>query len=164
VSARKECRGRCVTRPILFLLVLAALTGCCNGVPSVTVLLGGTYNINNKCIGHAAHLCGPENTSLPSELAGVFATESDCQGIRLRGLTNQEQKTPVNQLPLLLEVFYIGTQTESYTGDGKNESDGWMFNFNGPRGYFSAKSRTESDMVRRVCKAAKGQGAEITNP
>jgi hypothetical protein len=148
---------------ILYILALVSLTGCSKGVPSqtVNVLLGGTYNINGKCIGHAEHLCGPENEMLPAEISGVFATEPDCRGIRLRGLTEQERQTPGNQLPLLLDVFYEGAHTETYTGNGKGESEGWMFTFNGPHGHFSAKARTESEMVSRVCKAAKSQGAEI---
>jgi hypothetical protein len=127
----------------------------------VTVLLGGTYNINVNCVGHAEHLCGPEEETLPTEISGVFATESDCRGIRLRGLNKQERQTPGNQLPLLLQIFYEGTRTQHYDGNGKDESEGWLFTFNGPHGHFSAKARTESEMVSRVCKAANGQGAEI---
>jgi hypothetical protein len=36
-----------------------------------------------------------------------------------------------------------------------------MFTFNGPLGHFSAKVRTKQELVSRVCKAAKGLGAEI---
>lgn len=46
-------------------------------------------------------------------------------------------------------------------GNGKGEDEGWMFTFNGPKGHFSAKVRTEHELVSRVCKAAKGLGAEV---
>jgi hypothetical protein len=131
---------------------------------TVTALLGASGNLNGKCVGHAQHLCGPERDTLPTEIAGVFATEPACQGIRLRGLTEQERQTPSNQLPLLLDVFYEGTtHAKPYMGTGKDESEGWMFMFNGPQGHFAANAHTESEMVSRVCKAAKGQGAEIDN-
>ena len=141
--------------------ILLCLAGCRNGTPSTTVLLGETANINNECVGHAQGLCGPENPALPVEIAGIFATEPDCRGVRLRGLTEQEKQTPANQLPLLLDVFYQGTRNEEYMGDGRNEDEGWMFTFNGPRGHFSATVRTESEMVSRVCKAARGLGGDI---
>jgi hypothetical protein len=146
-----------------YILALMYFTGCGKSLPNstVTVLLGGTYNINTKCAGHAQHLCGIENEMLPTEIAGVFATEPECRGIRLRGLTEQERQTPSNQLPLLLNIFYEGTHAQEYMGNGKDESEGWMLTFNGPHGHFSAKARTESEMVSRVCKAAKGLGAEI---
>jgi hypothetical protein len=165
-----KAKSKVVTQPlklIIYIVAFISLTGCSKSVPSqtVTVLLGGTNNINGKCVGHAERLCGPEREMLPTEIAGAFATEPDCQGIRLRGLTEQERQTPGNQLPLLLDVFYegthIGIHSESYMGNGKDESEGWMFTFNGPHGHFGAKARTESEMVSRVCKSAKGQGAEI---
>jgi hypothetical protein len=99
---------------------------------------------------------------LPVEIAGVFATEPDCQGLKLRGLTEQERNTPSNQLPLLFELFYEGSpHADSYYGTGKGEDEGWMLLFNGPNGHFSAKVKTERDAVRRVCLAAKGQGGAI---
>ena len=99
---------------------------------------------------------------LPTEIAGVFATEPDCQGLKLRGLTEQERSTPSNQLPLLFDLFYEGTpRADYYNGTGKGEDEGWMLLFNGPNGHFSAVAKTERDAVRRVCLAAKGRGAEI---
>jgi hypothetical protein len=144
--------------------VLLWLTACKNNERlNPIVLLGGTYNMNNKCVGHAQGLCGTEDEILPTEIAGEFATEPDCQGVRLRGLTEQERGTPSNKLPLLLDVFYEGTHSEPYMGSGKGENEGWMFMFNGPHGHFSAKAHTEHEMVSRVCKAAKGLGADIDN-
>ena len=81
----------------------------------------------------------------------------------MRGLTDKERSTPSNQIPLLLDVFYEGTHAESYMGTGKGEHEGWMFMFNGPRGHFMAKARTENELASRVCKAAKGLGADIDN-
>jgi hypothetical protein len=127
-----------------------------------TILLGLTKNMNLACIGHAQGLCGPEDEVLPTEIAGIFATEPDCRGLRLRGLTKQELGTPGNQLPLYFELWYVGRpHAEPYMGTGKGEDEGWMLQFNGPHGYFSAKVKTESDAVRRVCLATKGQGGEI---
>jgi hypothetical protein len=144
------------------MVVLLCLTACNNSEPlSPTVLLGGTYNTNNKCAGHARGLCGTEDEMLPTEIAGTFATEPGCQGVRLRRLTEQERSTPGNKLPLLLNVFYEGTHIEPYMGTGKGEDEGWMFMFNGPHGHFSAKVRTEREMVSKVCTAAKGLGADI---
>lgn len=117
--------------------------------------------MNGRCVGHAQGLCGPEDEQLPTEIAGVFATEPDCKGITLRSLTEAERGTPSDQLPLLLDVYYEGTRKEAYMGNGRQESEGWFCTFNGPRGHFSAKARTESEMVRRVCNAAKGSGADI---
>jgi len=150
-----------MTRLSAVVLLLIA-TGCKRSAPeSKTILLGGTYNMNTKCVGHADGLCGTEQNMLPTEIAGVFATEPDCQGVRLRGLTEKERGTPSNQLPLLLDVYYEGTRKDRYMGNGKGEDEGWMFTFNGPRGHFSANVRTEHELVSRVCKAAKGLGAEI---
>lgn len=146
--------------PTVTLLLIT--TACQQSAPeSKTILLGGTHNMNNMCVGHADGLCGTEDKMLPTELAGVFATEPDCQGIRLRGLTEQERGTPSNQLPLLLDVYYEGTRKDHYMGNGKDENEGWMFTFNGPQGHFAATVRTEHELVSRVCKAAKGLGAEI---
>ncbi len=117
--------------------------------------------MNTKCIGHADGLCGTESKMLPTEIAGVFATETDCQGLRLRGLTDKERNTPGNQLPLLLDVYYEGMRNDRYMGNGRGEDEGWMFTFNGPQGHFSANVRTEHELVSRVCKAAKGLGAQI---
>jgi hypothetical protein len=153
-----------LSKRILYILTLLYFTGCGNtsSKTPITVLLGGTHNINTKCAGHAEHLCGTQDEMLPTEIAGVFATEPACQGIRLRGLTEQEQHTPSNQLPLLLDVFYEGMpHAQPYMGNGKDESEGWMFLFNGPQGHFSGNTRTELEMVTRVCKAAKGLGAAI---
>jgi len=52
-----------------------------------TVLLGVTRNIHTKCVGHSGGLCGPRDELMPVDIAGVFATEPECQGLRLRGLT-----------------------------------------------------------------------------
>jgi hypothetical protein len=146
--------------PAVALLLVA--TACQHGATrNQTVLLGAAYNTNGKCIGHATGLCGTEQDMLPTEIAGVFATEPDCQGLRLRGLTEPEKSTPGNKLPLLLYVYYEGTHTQSYMGTGKGEDEGWTFTFNGPRGHFLARARTEHELVSRVCKAAKGLGAEI---
>ena len=106
-------------------------------------------------------LCGTEDKELPAEIAGVFATERDCEGVRLRGLTEKERTTPSNQLPLILVVQYEGTHADTYMGTGKGDTEGWWFMFNGPRGHFSAKARTEQEMVSRVCRGAKGLGANI---
>lgn len=144
------------------ILAFTCLTGCKQSTQqSPTVLLGGAYNINGKCVGHATGLCGTEKEMLPTEIAGIFATEPDCQGVRPRALTEQERGVPGNQLPLLLDVYYEGTHTQPYMGNGKGEDEGWMFTFNGPRGHFSAKVRTERELVSEVCKSAKGLGAEI---
>jgi hypothetical protein len=105
---------------------------------------------------------GPEDKLMPVVIAGIFATEPDCQGIKLRALTEKERSTPRNQLPFLLDVYYMGTHNnQSYMGNGKGEDEGWSFSFNGPRGHFTADARTEQELVGRVCKAAKGLGAEI---
>jgi hypothetical protein len=50
---------------------------------------------------------------------------------------------------------------QPYMGNGKGEDEGWSFSFNGPHGHFTADARTEHELVSRVCKAAKGQGADI---
>ena len=99
---------------------------------------------------------------LPVEIAGVFATEPDCQGLKLRGLTETERGIPGNQLPLLFDLYYEGKpHTDFYNGTGRGEDEGWMFTFNGPKGHFSANVKTEQDAVRRVCLATKGKGAAI---
>ena len=46
-------------------------------------------------------------------------------------------------------------------GNGKDEIEGWMFTFNGPHGCFAANARTEQVMVKKVCMAARGLGADI---
>jgi hypothetical protein len=143
---------------------LLILTACQEQSPpeKQTILLGGTYNINGKCVGHSEGLCGPEDKLMPVVIVGIFATEPDCQGIKLRALTEKERGTPRNQLPFLLDVYYMGTHNnQSYTGNGKGEDEGWSFSFNGPRGHFTADARTEQELVSLVCKAAKGLGAEI---
>jgi len=142
--------------------VLLIVTSCHRSEQETkTILLGGTYNVNTKCVGHAEGLCGTEGKMMPTEIAGVFATEPDCQGLRLRGLTEKERATPSNQLPLLLDVYYEGSRKQPYMGTGKGEDEGWMFTFNGPQGRFSATARTEHKLVSRVCKATRGLGAEI---
>jgi hypothetical protein len=149
-------------KKVILIFALLGLTACHNGArPVRTIILGSTLNINMKCAGHAQGLCGPEEKMLPVEIAGVFATEPDCQRIRLRGLTDKERSTPSNHIPLLLEVYYQGTRGTSYMGTGQGETQGWMFTFNGPHGHFSATAITEHEMVSRVCKAAEGLGAEI---
>lgn len=148
-------------KPISTVALLLITTACQSAQQSRTVLLGGAHNMNGKCVGHAAGLCGTEEKMLPTEIAGIFATETDCQGLHLRGLTDAERNTPGNQLPLLLDVYYEGTHAQPYLGTGKGEDEGWMFTFNGPQGHFSATVRTEHELVSSVCKAAKGLGAEI---
>ena len=78
--------------------------------PNPVIILGKAINVNSKCVGHAEHLCGPEDETLSNEIAGVFATEPNCQGVTLRGLRKQEETTPSNQIPLLLYVYYQGTR------------------------------------------------------
>jgi len=98
--------------------LLLATTACQQSAPrNQTVLLGGAYNMNGKCIGHATGLCGTEKDMLPTEIAGVFATEPDCQGVRLRGLTEPEKSTPGDKLPVLLYVYYEGTHAQPYMGN-----------------------------------------------
>ncbi len=142
--------------------LLSVTIACERSANDPTVLLGGAYNMNGKCVGHAEGLCGPDDKMMPVQLAGIFATESDCQGIKVRSLTEQERGTPRNQLPFLLDVYYMGTHNnQPYMGNGKGEDEGWSFSFNGPHGHFTADARTDHELVSRVCKAAKGQGAEI---
>lgn len=62
----------------------------------------------------------------------------------------------------MLYVYYEGTHgKEPYMGTGKDEIEGWMFMFNGPHGRFAANARTEQVMVKKVCMAAGGLGADI---
>lgn len=149
-------------RLFIVVAVLLITIACERSAPDPTILLGGTYNMNGKCVGHSEGLCGPEDKMMPVVLAGIFATEPDCQGIKLRALTEKERGTPRNQLPFLLDVYYVGTHNnQSYMGNGKGEDEGWSFSFNGPHGHFTADARTDHELVSRVCKAAKGLGAEI---
>jgi hypothetical protein len=131
----------------------------------VTVVLGLTNNMNFKCIGQVAGVCGPDDKTSAVQIAGIFATEPECQGLKLRRLTEQELKTPINQLQLavnLFDLFYEGTpHAETYNGTGKGEDEGWLLIFNGPKGHFSLRVKTQPDAVRRVCIAAKGQGGEL---
>jgi hypothetical protein len=152
-----------IVKTLTIVLGCSLLTTACEKRPPATptIVLSGTYNMNNKCVGHASGLCGTEDNMLPTEIAGVFATEPGCEGVHLRGLTDKERSTPIKDIPLHLDIFYEGTRTEPYMGTGKGETDGWMFSFNGPRGHFSGKARTEQEIATRVCRAAKGLGAEI---
>jgi hypothetical protein len=147
-----------VAAQFVFMLITVA---CESPKQNNTILLAGTYNVNGKCVGHATGLCGTEQENLPAEIEGVFATEPDCRGLKLRGLTEKERNIPTNQLPLSLNIFYEGTHTGPYMGTGKGEGQGWRFTFNGPNGYFSSKAKTESEMVRGVCNATRGSGAQI---
>jgi hypothetical protein len=146
----------------LLLLTMLLLSTSCNSQPNKTILLGLTDNSNGKCVGHASGLCGPEREAIRTEVAGVFASEPSCQGLKLRGLTEEERGVPSNKLPLLLQLLYEGTPHASYyMGTGKGEDQGWSLMFNGPKGHFSARVKTERDAVRQVCLAAKGEGGEV---
>jgi hypothetical protein len=150
-----------VVRTLKFIAISAVLYfTACNHPAAVTVVLGAALNANITCIGHAQGLCGTEKDLLPTEIAGVFASEPDCEGIRLRRLADKET---VAGLPRLLNVYYMGSRKDRYMGTGKDENEGWMFTFNGPNGHFAAHSRTELEMIKRVCTAAKGLGANIDN-
>src|SRR5580704_16374045 len=78
-----------------------------------------------------------------------IAKESDCEDS-----PRKNEARPGNQLPLLLRAYYEGIRSEQYYGTGKDETEGWMFTFNGPGGFFSGKARAEREMVSRVCKTA----------
>jgi hypothetical protein len=153
-------------KPRLFLALFVSILACgCNKKPlsgNVTILLGSTDNMNSMCIGHASGLCGPEGQELRTGVAGIFATEPDCSGLALRALTDKESGAPSNQLPLLLDLYYVGSpRADHYTGTGKDEDKGWMYTFNGPEGHFSATVRTEREAVRAACMAAKGLGGSV---
>lgn len=153
-------------RKVVLFFLISIITGCQRTPRSQPanpiVILGSAVNMNNKCVGHAEHLCGPEDERLPNEIAGIFATEPKCEGVTLRGLTKEEETAPSNQIPLLLDVYYVGSHANiPYNGTGQNETEGWMFTFNGPHGHFSANARTEQELVNMVCNAAKGLGSDI---
>ncbi|MBS1857260.1 MAG: hypothetical protein JST11_17965 [Acidobacteria bacterium] len=146
-------------------MLLAFMASGCHQSPALknrTIILGLTENMNTKCIGHESGLCGPERKMFPVEVAGIFATEPECEGLKLRGLTLQEGNTPSLQIPLLFDLYYEGTpHADRYYGTGKGEDEGWMLSFNGPNGHFSARVKTEAEAVRRVCLAAKGKGGRV---
>jgi hypothetical protein len=97
-----RARGQGLNRLHVFaVLLISSAYQEREAIENKTILLGGTYNMNTKCGGHAEGLCGTEGRMLPTEIAGIFATEPDCQGPRLRGLTDKERGTPSNQLPFL---------------------------------------------------------------
>jgi hypothetical protein len=98
---------------------------------------------------------------MPIEIAGVFATEPECQGLKLRGLREQEEKTPMDQLPLVFNLFYEDYRPHTDLYQGKGENEGWRLWFNGPDGHFEAWLKTERDAVRGVCVAAKGKGGKV---
>jgi hypothetical protein len=152
-----------LAKSALAILLLGFGSGCSKNTSPAnnTVLLGLTENFNVKCGGHTAGLCGPQAETISIQVKGLFATEPDCRGLNLRALTEQERATPSGQLPLLFELYYVGTHADYYEGAGKGEDEGWLLSFNGPNGYFVANTNTESDAVRRVCLAAKGLGGKI---
>jgi hypothetical protein len=127
-----------------------------------TVLLGGVYNLNSKCVGHAAGLCGPEDHVIRSNFESAFATESDCEGLIVRGLNNEENKTSIRALRNYVSLNYIGKpRADSYEGTGNDENGDWTFMFNGANGIINGQVGSEEEVVRRVCRAAKNRGGEV---
>jgi hypothetical protein len=127
-----------------------------------TVLLGGVYNLNSKCVGHADGLCGPEERAIRSNFESTFATESDCEGLTVRGLSNEENKVAIQNLRNYVSITYVGKpHAEPYDGTGKDESGEWTFMFNGANGIINGQVGSEEEVVRRVCRAAKNRGGEV---
>jgi hypothetical protein len=127
-----------------------------------TVLLGGVYNLNNKCVGHADGLCGPEDQAIRSTFESTFATESDCEGLILRGLSNEENKVPVRNLRNYVSLNYVGKpHVDSYSGTGKDENGDWTFMVNGANGIIGGQVGSEEEAVRRVCRVVKNRGGEV---
>jgi hypothetical protein len=127
-----------------------------------TVLLGGVYNLNSKCVGHAADLCGPEDHVIRSNFESAFATESDCEGLIVRGLNNEENKTSIRDLRNYVSLNYVGKpRADSYEGTGNDENGDWTFMFNGANGIINGQVGSEEEVVRRVCRAAKNRGGEV---
>lgn len=127
-----------------------------------TVLLGGMYNLNSKCVGHADGLCGPEDEVIRSNFESMFATKSDCEGLILRGLSDEENKVAIRNLRNYVSVQYVGKpHADSYYGTGKDENGDWMFMLNGANGIINGQVGSEEDVVRRVCRAVKNRGGEV---
>jgi hypothetical protein len=127
-----------------------------------TVLLGGMYNLNSKCVGHADGLCGPEDEVIRSNFESMFAAEPDCEGLILRGLSNEENKTPVRALRNYVSLNYVGKpHTDSYEGTGKDENGDWTFTVNTANGFINGHVGSEEEVVRRVCRAVKSRGGEV---
>jgi hypothetical protein len=164
ISLRLESLKLVAMKSLLIAAVLLQsllALGCSTSASNGTVLLGLTRNNTTaKCAGYREGLCGPKTEMMPIEIAGVFATEPECQGLKLRALTEEERKIPSNQLPLLFDLFYEGRpHTDVYQGTGEDE--GWRLSFNGPNGHVEARVKTERDAVRGICVAAKGKGGKV---
>jgi hypothetical protein len=154
--------------PLAALAIIFLVSISCRDAPILlrkngTIILAGAYNTNGKCIGHAGGLCGLEKENLTIEIEGVFATEPDCTGLRLRRFDEKRDNRKLYELPLALSVYYEGTHIQPYMGTGQGENVGWRYDFNGPNGYFSANARTEHELAKRVCSVAKGSGAQIVS-
>jgi hypothetical protein len=127
-----------------------------------TVLLGGVYNLNSRCVGHAAGLCGPEDQTIRSNFESAFATEPDCEELIVRGLNSEENKTPIRALKNYVSVNYVGKpHVDSYEGTGKDENGDWTFMVNGANGNINGQVGSEEEVVRRVCRAVRNRGGEV---
>ena len=140
-----------------------ALTGCYRlSETERTVLLGGVHNTNSKCVGHADGLCGPEDQSIRQNFESAFATDSDCEGLKVRELTREEGQVPIRNLRNYVSLEYVGKpHSDPYYGTGKGENGDWTFLLNGPDGIISGTVGTEEEAVRRACRAVKGRGGEV---
>jgi predicted small secreted protein len=133
---------------ILAVLCLAS----CNRSQQPTVVLF-TLNTSPDCHEHnwKEHVC-TDNPDVNDQITYVFATEPDCQGIPLRGITEKEAYQSPPLIPNMLTVYY-----------GKEPSAGaesWKFSFFGPNGTLSTTTHTR-EMVHTACRSAKGLGADI---
>jgi hypothetical protein len=127
-----------------------------------TILLGGVFNTNGKCVGHADGLCGPEDQVIRSNFESTFATEPDCEGLIVRGLNNEENETSIRALRNYVSLNYVGNpRADSYEGTGKDENGDWTFMVNGANGIINGQVGSEEEVVRRVCRAVKNRGGEV---
>jgi len=136
----------------LVVFLLGIIVGCSRvGNPTASpkfITLGTTDNTWSKCVGHAAHLCGPEKAEIRQSFTAVFATETACNGIQLKELTADENRTPVGQIPGYVTILY--------------ESPGqWFYQVTVNGKLVGATVKSEAEAALRVCQALKGTGGTI---
>jgi hypothetical protein len=80
--------------------------------------------------------------------SAAFTSESACEGVTLKFLTEQERTVPVKDIEGYLAIWFSGPQQ-------------WRYEFN-HNGHFAETTVNDQwEVAREVCRIAKGKGGTL---
>jgi hypothetical protein len=113
--------------------------------------LGNSSNFAGPCPGtrglEALHGCGPNSDQIRKAFKTAFASESACEGVQLREITEQEHIVPADT-PGYLEIDYLSPKL-------------WRYSVRVDVETLTGSVTNEREIAAQVCRIVKGTGGTL---